>query len=210
MAPAIVGAGGFEGWTGAWQPAPAWSHRPATSEAIRLMSGSKLTEWRAAIEHRGMGFNRRQDGGSAPHSRGKGSGEPARDRCPGARGTERLIAVWNGSQPSDADTILPDHRCRCHCWLLVSVGPLFRLSANQLVRLICARFDRHQDARSTERSFPRCRADHADQNAPFAELVRPLATSIADEMRKDWARRCSEASSVLPDPDVTSREHCRV
>ena len=36
---------------------PPGSQRPATLEAIALRSRSKLTEWRAAIEHGGMGFN---------------------------------------------------------------------------------------------------------------------------------------------------------
>jgi hypothetical protein len=75
-----------------------------------------------------------------PRSRGEGSGEPARDRCPGpgrCRAPNRCLERAPGE--TNADAVLADNR-RCHySGLLVPVGALSRVPMDKQCRSSHAR-----------------------------------------------------------------------
>ena len=68
MAPAIVGAGAEGDGPGPGATGPDLVCRSACCQNICRCAHSKLTEWRAAIEHQAMGFNRRKLEDQRPES----------------------------------------------------------------------------------------------------------------------------------------------
>jgi hypothetical protein len=188
VTPAIVGVGGFadEPRPGYWLP-EAIFRRPAGSEATRCPSRSKLTEWRAAIEHRGMGFNRRK---LEDQRREAAEKEAANRRATDAQvleDAERLIGAWNERQAKRMPMLFSPT-----IGAAITAGYWFlwvRCPACRTINAIDLRMlDRHPDA-AVSSLIPALSCRSCRPNAPFAELVRLSRTSIADEMREEHRSR---------------------
>jgi hypothetical protein len=100
---------------------------------------------------------------------------------------ERLIAAWNERQvawmpmlfsPTIGAAITARH------WYLWVRCPACRTTTAIDLRKV----DHHRDAGITS-LIPALSCRSCQPNAPFAELVRPSPTSIADEVRADHTRR---------------------
>jgi hypothetical protein len=146
-----------------------------------------LTEWRAAIEHRAMGFNRRK---LEAEQRLVAERKAAEQRATNAQifeDAERLIAAWDERQAKRMPMLFSPTigaAIRAGYWFL-----WIRCPACRTINAIDLRtLDRHHDAAVTS-LIPALSCRSCRPNAPFAELVRLSRTSIADEMREEHRRR---------------------
>jgi hypothetical protein len=148
---------------------------------------SKLTEWRAAIEHRGMGFNRRKLADQRRDAAEKGAANRRATDTQVLEDAERLIAAWNERQAKRMPMLFSPTigaAITAGYWFLWVCCPACRTTNAIDLRTL----DRHRDAAVTS-LIPSLSCRSCRPNAPFAELVRLSRKSIADEMREEH-RRC--------------------
>jgi hypothetical protein len=131
-----------------------------------------------------MGFNRRK---MEAERKAKADAEAAARRATDAHLRFSLIAAWNERQARRmpllfAPTIGAALAARHHfLWVYC---PACRTTRDVDLRAL----DRHRDAAVTS-LIPLVSCRSCRPNEPFAELVRPSKTSIADEMRIEHTRR---------------------
>ncbi len=134
-----------------------------------------------------MGFNRRK---MEADRKAKADAEAAARRATDAQvleDAERLIDAWNERQAKRMPMIFSPTigaAVAARYWFLWVRCPACRSTSSIDLR----RLDRHPDAAVTS-LIPALSCRFCQPNAPFAELVRLSATSIADEMRLDHTRR---------------------
>lgn len=134
-----------------------------------------------------MGINRRK---MEADRKAKAAAEAAARRAIDAQvleDAERLIAAWNERQARRRPMIFSPTigaAIMARYWFLWVRCPACRTTQAIDLRQI----DRHRDAAVTS-LIPALSCRSCRPNAPFAELVRLSATSIADEMRIEHTRR---------------------